>query len=806
QVFVQPVKGDDKGEVSLPVVALIPQLWDGNEMTITFEETNKWEVKRTTNFGYVSATIKYPYTIMTTPQNLGSTVPAWPSSLSGSGYGYNSQTSVYLGKEQQEWAENDIKYYQVYGDYVALPEVEDMSNLMIQFYLRGYSDSYTEISRVAVGVMTDPFDPSTFEPIAYCESPKAKTWVPCVVSFNKYKGNGHFPAIMADVAPKKYKYSSTSGSGGSYTTYKLSYQYVDDIMLRSMEGCIMPTDLAAKQADTTVVISWEGNGMKKFAVNIFSDEEMKDTVMNAVVEDTTAYKFEGLKPHTLYYYNVETLCESDTLASILGNFKTECAVNGEAIPYVENFEGYTGGSSTKDLPACWNIILQKYTYSGSGESSTSYYPYIYTVASSAHAGTKSLYFYYNSTGDVVFTGKPQWVTLPMMSEELNKLQFTFWMKAGGVAYVGDSVYVGVMSDPSDLATFDTLQLIKTTANYSEYIIRLDNYKGNGKYIALMKTPREVTRSVYIDDVKVDYLSDCEKIQGVTATDANEIGATISWNKGSATQWEIVVANDTLSAEKIAAKDVAIVKDSITSENPFVVDFCNETNKAYYVYVRALCGDDNKGEWSNAISFKTTCVAKTAGGYGFIDFAKDGFGTSEFPCWTVGRREGTTAVPSVTAGSNLYMFNSTASEGAYAIMPPIDVDSIKRLQVKFTASGGTGAAYLRELTVGVISNPSDLSTFTPIEVVKLPQAVTSISKTNHAKNLDEAQTYIVRFNEYAGDYEGNFGKQIMFLSENGGVANYVYIYSMQVDTIPSCWEPLKVEEVEVNTYDATMGWD
>ncbi len=808
QVFVQPVKGEDKGEMSLPVVALIPQLWNGEEHTITFEETNKWEVKRTTNFGYVSATIKYPYTIMTTPQNFGSTVPAWPSSLSGSGYGHESQTSVYLGKEQQEWAENDIKYYQVYGDYVAFPEVEDMSNLMIEFFLRGYSDSYTEISRVAVGVMTDPFDPSTFEPIAYCESPKAKVWVPCVVAFNKYQGNGHFPAIMADVAKNKYKYSSTSGSGGSYTTYKLSYQYVDDIKLRSMEGCIMPTDLAAAQADTTVIVSWEGNGMKKFAVNIFSDEEMKDTVMKAIVEDTTAYKFEGLMPHTLYYYNVETLCGEEKLASILGSFKTDCAVNGEAIPYIENFEGYTGGSSTQDLPACWNIIQQKYTSSGSSSAppTTSYYPYIYTSATSAHAGTKCLYFYYSSTGDIVFTGKPQWVTLPMMSEDLNKLQFSFWMKAGGTSYVGDSVYVGVMSDPTDLATFDTLQLIKTTTNYSEYIIRLDNYKGNGKYIALMKTPREVTRSVYIDDVKVDYLSDCEKVQGVTATNANEVGATVSWNKGNATQWEIVVANDTLSPEKIAAGDKAIVKDSITTQNPFVIDFCTENNKAYYVYVRALCGEDNKGDWSNVMTFKTTCVAKTTEGYGFIDFAKDGFGTSEFPCWTVGRREGTTAVPSVTAGSNLYMFNSTSSEGAYAIMPPIDVDSISRLQVKFTASGGTGVAYLRQLTVGIISNPSDLSTFEAIETIDLPMATTSISKANHAQNLDEAETFIVRFDKYAGDYEGNFGKQIMFLSENGGVANYVYIYSMQVDTIPSCLEPIKVKAVEVNTYDAIVGWE
>jgi len=811
QLYVQPVKGTERGAMSLPTVLMVPMLWNGEELFTSFEEDEAcgtWAAKQTTNFGYVSNTAVYPFTVMTTPQNFGSTVPGWPSCL-GTTYGYNSKKAVFLFKEQQEYTETDIKYYQQYGDYVALPQVDDLSNLMLQFYLCGYSDSYTEIAKVAVGVMTDPFDPSTFEVVTYCESPKAKQWVPCIVTFKDYKGTGKFPAIMADKAPKKYKYSSTSGSGGSYTTYKLSAQYVDAITLRPMEGCVMPTDLKAEPSDTSIVVSWSMNGMNNFQLRLFKDAKCTDTVASINVKDTNAYEVKGLAYHTLYYYNVTSLCEDTALVSLTGEVKTLCAFKGETIPYVEDFESYTGGSSSKELPACWNATLQKVVYSGSGESSTSYYPYIYTVSSSAHAGTKSFYFYgyANSSSYVIdpkLDGKAQYFTLPMMAEELNKLQVSFWMKAGGTAYVGDTVYVGVMSDPEDISTFDTITMIKSTAAYSEYIVRLDKYAGKGLYIAFTKTPRELSRSVYMDDFKVDYLSDCEKIQGVTAGEFNSTGATITWTKGEATQWEVVLTKS--SVEDPAAAGAALVKDTVVNAIPLVIDYCPETNTQYYVYVRALCSETNKGDWSNEISFKTTCVAQSAAGYGLIDFAKTNFKTNEFPCWTVGRREGTTAVPSITDGSHLYMFNTAASEGAYAIMPPIDVDSINRLQVKFTAAGGTGAAYLRELTVGIITNPNDLSTFQPIEVVKLPLVTTTISKAYHTKNLEEAQTYIVRFNNYFGDYEGNYGKQIMFLSENGGVANYVYIYSMQVDTIPTCWEPLNFQEVEVNTFDATMAWD
>ncbi len=823
QVYVQNVNGENASAFALPQKQLVPKHWDGtSEMLINFDNSDadkNWSSNQIKNFWNNSSSYNYPYEMITdfmTQPGLSSSstvytvrYPLLGGTTNASKY-HSKGGAVYLKRDRRVFGDG-TEWIMPHGQYAAFPEVDDLSTFYLQFYLASYSDSHPEAAGVYVGAMTDPFDIATFDTIAKITC--GNDWKMAIVSFADYKGQGHFPAIMAAtmLTDDSWSGGSGSGSGSSYKDFYMSATWIDDIQYLKAGGCMPATDLKAEVSYDQATLTWNANQMEQWVVTVYADEDKKDIVANDTVTVPT-YTVKNLNPHTLYYYDVVALCDGKKFSADPATFTTEC-LPAENIPYVEDFEAYASGSTTHIVPACWNIMQQKVYYPGgsSGEpASTSWYPYVGS-STYAHTGTKGFYFqYYKKTSSYTITplmdDQPSFIALPLMAEELNKLQMTFWMKAGGSAYVGDTVYVGVMSDPTNLATFDTVALVKTTLAYSENIVRFNNYTGQGKYIAFLKTPRELARACYLDDIKVDFLAECEKVQGVTATNFDEDGATISWTKGDADKWEIVVATKELTADEIAGQDAAIVKDSITSENPFTIDYCPETNTDYYVYVRALCSENNKGEWSNVISFKTTCVSKTPEGYGFIDFATTNYKTTEFPCWTVGKREGTTVDPTITDGSCLYLFNSTASEGAYAIMPPIDVDDISKLQVKFTAAGGTGTAYLRELTVGIITNPSDLSTFEAIETVKLPLVATSPSKTNHAKNLDEAQTYIVRFNEYAGDYEGNFGKQIMFLSENGGVANYIYIYSMQVDTIPSCWEPLKVAEVEVNTYDATMGWD
>lgn len=801
QIYVRPVNGEN---FTLPVKLLAPMKKETDKpLFIGFEENEgRWLTSQLDNFFSTSTSYSFPYSIITTGQQ-GCSLVRYPNVTN-----YDPKSgkySIVMGWQQEEYSEDNIRCRQEHGDYIAMPECEKIQEVLLHFYMRAYSTSESNTCRVAVGVMSDPFDIATFDTVAICECPDA-VYRPFATSFANYKGKGSYPAIMAIPAQNKYLYSSTGGSE-TYKTYMLSYQRIDDIaLMRIGDDCIAPADINAVPTDSSLTITWSAHGMNKWVVRTYdvtydrSQSPIKDvlTLRDSVVTTTPSAVVKGLKPHTPYYYSVGVVC-ADTITKCDQYFvTTECSAY-ESIPYIEDFEDWKGGSSNPvKEPMGWTFDRFKYVSSSGYGTSTSYYPYISTYGS--HFGKQCFSFGYSSA--IKSQVKSCHLALPLMGEDINKLQMQFYAKPGGSAYVGDTLYVGVMTDPTDVATFDTVAVCRLSENaYMEFIVRFANYKGNGKYIAFMKPYAKATRDIYIDDIKVDYLSDCEKIQGVSVRNTSVTGAVIYWQKDNAVKWNVLLATDTMTLGSVVNVDGTKVLslDTVTTM-PFRVTKCPTPNTNYYVYVRAVCGDKNFGEWSLPAKFKTTCTPLTAGEMGLIDFTNEG----ELDCWTVGVREGTTAAPYQNTQHYLYMFNTEKSDGAYAIMPLLDIDSITRLQVSFDAHGGTSPDYLRQITVGVISNPTDLSTFTAIRTLSLNKVSSTMAADNCG--FDEAARYTVRFDGYTGDYNGDYGKQIMFISESGDKKNYVYIRNIKVDTIGACMEPVLVKATEVNTYDATIQWE
>lgn len=802
QVYARPVGSND---FTLPVKFFAPtkKIKDEN-LFIGFEDAEgKYYASQTENFTSSSSSYSYPFSIITTGQQACSST-IWPSIYSS--YPKSGKYSISLGMRQDEYSANDIRCRQPHGDYIAMPDCENIQEVLLIFYMRCYGATANS-SRVAVGVMSDPYDITTFETVKVCEAP-GTTYLPFVISFADYKGKGTFPAIMAIPADNKHKTSSTGGSE-TYDTYNLSYQRIDDITLMGMDGCIVPSEIKAVPTDTAATITWSANGMNKWVVRTYdvtmdrSTSTAKEvvTLRDSLTVTSPSIVLKGLKPHTKYYYSVAAICADSLTECDNYPLTTEC-VAAEAIPYIEDFEGWTGGSSVATPePMCWTFNRQRVVNTYGGPDS--YYPYIYTASASAHGGKMCFSFAYSSSSSAV-KPKSAHLALPLMGEDLNKLQMTFYAKPAGPAYIGDTLYVGVMTDPNDLATFDTISVCRMAENaYAEFIVRLENYKGTGKYIAFMVPLAKATRGIYLDDIKVDYLSDCEKIQSVSTRNTSTTGADIYWQKGNATKWHVLLTTDTLSLGSIVNVDgtKVLALDTATTM-PYRLNKCPDPNTNYYVYVRAVCSETNLGDWSVPANFKTTCVPKTAGELGLIDFSNE----DELDCWTVGVREGATTnnLPTRNKNKYLYIYNLAATDGAYAIMPLMDIDSITRLQVSFDAHGGTGNDEVRQITVGVISNPADLSTFTAIQTLSLNQVSATNASTDYG--FKEAARYTVRFDGYDGDYNGDYGKQIMFLSESGDKKNYVYIRNIKVDTIGTCMEPVSVVATEINTYDATIQWE
>lgn len=777
QVYMRGVNGTSVSKFTIPQKVLVPQKFT-EKVYVDFETAEGadiWTPNKLSHYCVLSSTYPFPYSIVSSPTKFINGYHKYPyayvTTSSTETPGNNgSKGRVTLAKELLSSITGECGRDQEIGDYIALPEVDDLKSVYMSFYMKYYSTKGN--SNMAVGVMSDPFDPTTFDTLAIYAN-NDDEWKPVVVTFDKYTGKGKFPALMAIDAPE---------ASGAY----FSAQVVDDIVLDVKPDCMEPTNIQAEVKENTIKLTWDENGMTNWVVNLYADAEGTKKVDSAEVSIGT-YTFTNLKYHTYYYYGVSTKCDTTHTKAFLEEVVTSCAT-AEDLPFIEDFEGWEGGvMNTVTEPLCW--VIPRY-----GDNS-GYYPYVDASnnANRVHSG-KAAWASYSSS--VTKPTQDLYAALPLMNDTLQELQIKFYAKPAGVAYVGDILYVGAMSDPNDIATFDTVAAVTlSTDQYTDYLVTFDKYEGDGQYIAFMIPAEKYNRGIYIDDIMVDYISDCAKVYGVEARNMSTSGASIYWTKGNASEWEVLLATETMTLGSIVEVDsTKVLALEKTTSMPYQLTSCPTPNTSYYVYVRSICDENNKGEWSNPCAFETTCEAISAGDFGVEQFAA----ATAIDCWSVGMRDGGTSsnAPKVTSGK-LVISNTAATDGAYAIMPTLDIDSINRLQISFDAHGGTNAAYLRELTVGVITNPSDLSTFVKMVTLSLPLVSSNSANGDH---------YTVRFNDYVGDYNGYYGKRIMFLSESGSLQNYIYLDNLSIDTIGTCIEPLQVTALEANTNDLTIGWE
>lgn len=779
QVYLRPVSGADYGHYTLPVKVLVPMLLRGDQSVATSFEGNDpagtWTASQLTNFRLTDldeAASKYPFSVITS--YIGNCYGQhWPvvGGISYNHVGYNSEKAIELEKRMEE----SYNCTQKYGDYIALPECESLSGMVLRFYM--CPSKATKLSnRVAVGVMTDPSDPSTFEQVTTCEV-SDNTYRAFAISFSAYKGAGRFPAIMAVNAQNRHKDSYSEDDYG----YTLSAQRIDSVSLFRGTGCMAPTDIQCEPSYDQAVIRWTSADATEYVVRLYADAGAT-TLLDSVVVLGNTTTLKELTQHTTYYYSVATKCNADQISEADLNIFTTTCVPAESIPYIEDFESWVGGKNVQE-PLCWTGNWVKYY--------DSYYPYVDNFNWHAHSGENSLYFsFYNNTS----LNEPGYLALPPMAEAISKLQMRFYAMPSYGA--GDTLYIGVMTDPDDVKTFDTIAAcqLKEKDVYKEYVIRFEDYQGAGKHIAFMMPQHKLCDAFYIDDIKVDYLANCEKVQNVSARSITSSGADIHWTIGKADTWNVLLATsgDLDLGSSVTVDGTQILSLDTAHQMPFRITNCPNSNETYYAYVRAVCGED-KGEWAAPVAFRTICDPIAAGELGVIKCDAD----ADLDCWTLGCRAGNT-VPKIFSNS-LRIYNGVTDDGAYAIMRPIDVDSITRLQVSFDAHGGTNDSYLREITVGIITNPSDLSTFSAVKVL-------SLNKVSENTAFGEARHYVVRFDTYTGDYNGDYGKQIMFLSESGDKQNYVFIRNIRVDTIGNCVEPVDINVTDLEANSATVTWE
>ena len=450
-----------------------------------------------------------------------------------------------------------------------------------------------------------------------------------------------------------------------------SYKY-----FTTLATCIKPTNLTASNVtSSTATITWAAGEADQTAWNL-QYKKSSDSEWTTIPTVATTYNIENLSPATTYNVRVQADCGDGDLSQWTSNtnFNTECAEL--SLPYTCDFEGAleTSPYANFPMPKCWSRIVYQY-----GSYSISYYPYVYSNTSDAHGGSKSLRLY------KTYASANETATLPAIDDnyQMSNIQIRFWAKSGST---NQSLMIGVMTSPTDANTFTKVADVEgVSTNYKEFTVTLENYEGDGRYIAIKSGTSSNYIYFYVDDLTVEEIPSCRIPTELEATVNSATQTTLTWQAGGdETDWEV----------ELTAEDSGISQIFTATENP-TYTLTTTRSTTYSVRVRANCGNDDLSEWTDYISFTSDCGSLTIdAAHPFIeDF--ENIGASDFPpiCWNKFHYQ-------MSGNTNSYWYlnsnNGLGSSAAYSywnqgyaflVMPKMHIDGNATLSFDYLIGSG-----------------------------------------------------------------------------------------------------------------------
>lgn len=682
--------------------------------------------------------------------------------------------------------------------YLFLPELDaDVAGYQITFMVASDLAGNTYGRDLSIGVATDA-TAENFTELKNITLPAGRRWEKVTVSLAGYKGTGRVIAFR------------------SYNAAKENHIVIDNLKIEPASACPMPMFVQATEVTaTTAKLSWvEAGNASEWNVVLATreynnPEDCEEDEAYAV--SANPYVATGLQPNTTYYVYVQSGCGSSEWTAAY-SFKTQREIK---FPYAEGFDRFDADfytNTTAAVPDAWVMgargtnDAQSYTYD---KEDASYAAYIsttldhtssaYTPAALLLRGTSSAYASY--------------AMMPAMPAEvdLSKVMVSFYAHSGatstqlvvGVANLqSNEIETGKQLAPGGNVTpVDTLSFAEAN-QWQKMDVYLGKYAGTGKYITFWVVRGTSTPAVYIDDISLDYAPACFKGKELTAETTGTQTANIAWKEVIPTeQWKIKLA--TSEIDPATADGDVLNTTTAATEYAFTGLVGNTT---YYVYVSPACGD----EWLST-TFTTLYAIKDLPYYN--DFQDEPTGSGKKPdYWLVGNAGGSTSttyipqvsttawsaatgatIPSEVVKPSLYFYGGTtttagkANNKPYAIMPEMAAADVKDLTLSFWGhTNNTTASNGRILRIGVLDDPTDMSTLTHVTTVRV-------------KTIKVPEFFMVDMSSYTGT-----GKYIVFYSDTTK-SNYFFLDNLSI-TLSS--KPQRVTDVTVEKIGqdtATIAW-
>jgi len=731
-------------------------------------------------FSTVAAAINPPYN-----ENFNS-LTALPTNSYGRNASINSNSQYaygYIGKS--------LKLTTTANEnaYIIFPLLNMMGNdIEMDLRIRRESIVSSTVGTIQykAGYMTDPMDVGTFAVFLEDSLNAGVEWKS--IRFNTATdvapANGVMPVIMVDAG------------------YAASV-YIDDISVHNIPNCFRPENFALTSYTTnSATVSWAAtSNVRVMAVN------GTDTI--SAIATQSPYTLTGLTESTEYSLYLRGICAADS-SDLTDPIVITTFCSTAASPIVnETFESVTANKA----PACW---LMGWTTKPIDNESVS----PFTVSTTEkHNGSKSFTLAKQVNGTISFLS-----TQALPIDSANKYEVSIWVYRQELnSNTSEGIEIWATPQPNTTAGGTLLGTIKrewdeapaeNAAGWYQYEFVIP---AQGTQHIMIVGNSTNGAPVYFDDFEVRLAPTCKRVSHITPGSVGTSSFDITWTPGADEQQWIVNYTSTNSDGVVCSNSIVTSTASCT-----MTGLPAATNQTIVASIRAIC---TPGDTSEAVYYsktiQTNCLPLTtlpySTGFETTDMVNDA--TSPLPiCWTkeTGNAIAGLEYPRIEFASGqaytgtgyLYykQFNYAAvnppraneyPDPEIAVMPGIDttVYPMNTLKVTFFARNQTSTAACETppLEVGIVVDPHNTATFTPIDTLWLTNTWAE---------------YTVAFTDYDGQ-----GTYPAFVLRNSTTNHrYMYIDDVTIDVIPPCqdivdtlWlDSLTQTSVRVTIADSAVG--
>ena len=539
-----------------------------------------------------------------------------PGATSGTNYPYSYAGNVRTGSRS-------FYYYgstsSSYPDMMAwiLPELDvatyPMNANRVTFWAKMGSASYSKY--VYVYTVTDPTDITTAT----------------LVDSVQVTGTTHTKySVSLTSAPATDAYLVLAVMKGSGSLY------MDDVTLEEMPSCLEVTNLAVSAVTAnSITLTWADANNASATYTVY---DMADSSIVATNVTGTTYTVTDLDANTAYTFGVEANCASGDAVRVIVNGHTAC--EAEVLPWTETFAAANAG--------CWTLVSNNTANASTSTTSSNYFGFTT----------------YNDSTVIVFnswstaTDYYQYAYSPMLDAsaltDADSIQVTVIYATHGTA---DPLRFGYATTGSTTSSDYTWTAEYSTTGYSDWQTLTFNVPLTANRLAINYTSTGCNYKAYVSTMAVTgyTIPACPAVTGLTATNIEAHGATLSWT-GDATGYNVYNMADSTLVQAVADNTVTLTGLS--------------GQTTYTFGVASDCGTEESDTVTVTFTTLISCPAPT----GLAATLTPGDGTVATINWHAGDEE--TAWEICLNGDMTNLISVTDSTYSFTGLTPEVADTVK----------------------------------------------------------------------------------------------------------------------------------